>query len=163
MFTNSQFQNPSEEIFPSTANSLLKLVVFEVGKLTLALAIEQVKKVVKYTSVYGSGLSHINLTHLDNREVTIVDLEHKLFHHSQIERNNFNGYFIITKDIVGESIGLLVSQMPILIDVPLSQIRLLPASYRHSDTLEIASHVTLIIKENSPSVTIFILDLDRLI
>lgn len=163
MFTNSQLQDRSGDIIPSTANSLLKLVVFEVGKLTLALAIEQVKKVVKYTSVYGSGLSHVNLTHLDDREVTIVDLEQKLFNHSQIDRSNFDGYFIITKDIVGESIGVLVSKMPILIDVPLSEIRLLPTSYRHSDTLEIASHVTLITQENSSSVTIFILDLDRLI
>ena len=163
MLTNSHLQNNSEDIIPSSANSLLKLVVFEVGKLTLALAIEQVKKVVKYTSVSGSGLSHVNLTHLDNREVTIVDLEHKLFNCSQIDRYNFNGYFLITKDVVGESIGILVSKMPILIDVPLSQIRLLPTSYRHSDTLEIASHVTLITQKNSPSVTIFILDLDRLI
>lgn len=163
MFTNHQLQDRSEKTINSKANSLLKLVVFEVGKLTLALAIEQVKKVVKYTSIHGSGLSHVNLTHLDDREVTIVDLEQKLFNNSQINRANFDGYFIITKDIFGESIGILVSKMPIIIDVSLSQIRLLPNSYRNSDTLEIASHVTVISQENANYVTIFILDLERLI
>ena len=99
MFSNNQLQRQSEEVITSTANSLLKLLIFEVGKLTLALPIEQVKKVVKYTSVHGSGLSHINITHLDDREVTIVDLYQKLFKHSPIDRDNFNGYFIITKDV----------------------------------------------------------------
>lgn len=163
MSTNYQLQDKSEDIIPSSADSLLKLLVFEVGKLNLSLPIEQIKKVTKYTSISGSGLSHVNLTHLNDREVTIVDLEQKLFKNSQIDRVNFDGYFIITKDIIGESIGILVSKMPTLIDVPLSQIRLLPNSYRHSDTLEIASHVTLVAQENKPSVTIFILDLDRLI
>ncbi len=163
MLTNHQLQDKSEDIITSTATSLLKLLVFEVGKLTLALPIDQVKKVVKYTSVYGSGLSHVNLTHLDDREVTIVDLEQKLFKTSPIDRDNFDGYFVITKDIMGESIGILVTKMPTLIDVSLSEIRLLPNSYRHSDTLEIASHVTIIFQENTASVTIFILDLDRLI
>ncbi len=160
MLTNNQ---SATKITTSTSNSLLKLLVFEIGKLTLALPVEQIKKVVKYTSVYGSGLSHINLTHLDDREVTIVDLSQKLFNKSQIDRANFDGYFIITKDIISESIGILVSKMPTLIDVSLSQIRLLPNSYRHSDTLEIASHVTVISRKSTPSVTIFILDLDRLI
>ena len=163
MFTNYQLHTQPTNIANSTSNSLLKLLVFEVSKLTLALPVEQTKKVVKYTSVYGSGLSHINLTHLDDREVTIVDLEQKLFNNRQIDRANFNGYFIITKDVIGESIGILVSKMPTLIDVSLSEIRLLPNSYRHSDTLEIASHVTVFSQKNKPCVTIFILDLDRLI
>lgn len=164
MFTNHQLQNKPEDIIvTSTSDSLLKLLMFEVSKLTLALPIEQIKKVVKYTSVHGSGLSHINLAHLDDREVTIVDLAQKLFKHTQIDRDDFDGYFIITKDILGESIGILVSKMPTLIDISLSKIRLLPNSYRHSDTLEIASHVTVISPKNKPSVTIFILDLDRLI
>ena len=161
MLSDRQFQNKPENIITSTSDSLLKLLIFEVGKLTLALPIEQIKKVVKYTSVYGSGLSHISLAHLDDREITIVDLEQKLFKHSQIERDNFDGYFIITKDVIGESIGILVAKIPSLIDVPISQIRLIPNSYRHSDTLEIASHVTVITQKNKPSVTIFILDLNH--
>ena len=163
MFSNNQLQRQSEEVITSTANSLLKLLIFEVGKLTLALPIEQVKKVVKYTSVHGSGLSHINITHLDDREVTIVDLYQKLFKHSPIDRDNFNGYFIITKDVIGESLGILVTKMPTIIDIPVSQIRLLPNSYRYADTLEIASHVTVISQKNTSSVTIFVLDLDQLI
>ncbi|MEM7594622.1 MAG: chemotaxis protein CheW, partial [Cyanobacteria bacterium P01_A01_bin.83] len=59
-------------------------------------------------------------------------------------------------------LGIFVAQAPNLIDVPQSQIRILPNSYRHADTLEIASHVA-IIDQGETSKTIFILDLAKLI
>ena len=142
-------------------NSLIKLLVFEIGKLTLALPILQVQKVVKQNKVHGSGLSHVNLTHLAEQEVAIIDLHRKLFGVS-LTQAEATGYFIITKNIAGEPLGIVVSQAPTLIDVPIEQIRLLPDSYRRADTLEIASHVA-IIPQNDATLTIFILDLSRLV
>ena len=142
-------------------NSLTKLLVFEIGKLTLALPILQVKKIVKQSEVHGSGLSHVNLTHLADQEVAIVDLHQKLFgvSHTQAETS---GYFIISKNVAGEPIGILASESPTLIDVPTDQVRLIPDSYRRADTLEIASHVALI-PQGDATITVFILDLSRLI
>ncbi len=142
-------------------NSLIKLLVFEIGKLTLALPILQVQKVVKQSEVHGSGLSHVNLTHLAEQEVAIVDLHQKLFGVS-ITQAEATGYFIISKNIAGEPLGIVVSQTPTLIDVPVEQIRLLPDSYRRADTLSIASHVA-IIPQNDANITVFMLDLSRLI
>ena len=142
-------------------NSLIKLLVFEIGKLTLALPILQVQKVVKQSEVHGSGLSHVNLTHLAEQEVAIVDLHQKLFGVS-ITQAEATGYFIISKNIAGEPLGIVVSQTPTLIDVPVEQIRLLPDSYRRADTLSIASHVA-IIAQNDANITVFMLDLSRLI
>lgn len=142
-------------------NSLIKLLVFEIGKLTLALPILQVQKVVKQNEVHGSGLSHVNLAHLAEQEVAIIDLHRKLFGVS-ITQAEATGYFIITKNIAGEPLGIVVSQAPTLIDIPIEQIRLLPDSYRRADTLEIASHVA-IIPQNDATLTIFILDLSRLV
>ena len=142
-------------------NSVLKLLVFEIGKLTLALPILQVQKVVKQNEVHGSGLSHVSLTHLAEQEVAIVNLHQKLFRVS-LTQAEATGYFIITKNIAGEPLGIIVSQAPTLIDAPVEQIRLLPDSYRRADTLEIASHVAIIPQEKTP-LAIFILDLLKLI
>ena len=152
----------SATIIPQAINSFLKLVVFQVGKLTLSLPVEQVAKVTKYTSTHGSGLSHVNLAHLGNQEVTIIDLHHKLFKVSQDELSSEKGYFIITRNNAGDSVGIRVLQTPALLDVPFSRIRILPLSYRHADTLEIASHVAVIPQDNETLQTIFILDVDRL-
>lgn len=142
-------------------NSLIKLLVFEIGKLTLAIPILQIQKIVRQSEVHGSGLSHINLTHLADQEVAIVDLHQKLFGVSHTQAEN-TGYFIISKNIAGEPLGILVSKSPTLIDVSTDQVRLIPNSYRRADTLEIASHVA-IIPQNDATTTIFILDLSRLV
>ena len=145
----------------SARNSTIELLVFEISQLTLALPILQVQKVVKRHQVHGSGLSHVNLAHLSDREIAVVDLHQKLFGVS-LSQNETEGYFIITKNVRGEALGIAVAQSPNLINVPLDRIRLLPDSYRRADTLEIASHVTVISQEEQTT-TIFILDLERLV
>ena len=142
-------------------NKAVKLLVFEIGQLTLALPILQVKKVIKHNGVHGSGLSHVNLTHLPEEAIAVVDLHQKLFNVSLPEAATNEGYFIISQPIAQESLGIMVAQSPSLIDIPAQQIRLIPESYRRADTLEIASHVAILPQENDTSVTIFILDLER--
>lgn len=160
--SNLTFDLKSKSI-ANNQKSFIKLLVFAIGKLTLALPILQVQKVVKHDQVYGSGLSHVNLAHLADIEVAVVDLHQKLFKVSLLEATQTKGYFIITKNITGEPLGILVSESPALIDVDLTHIRLIPDSYRRADTLEIASHVAVIPQENETSQTIFILDLEKLV
>lgn len=152
----------SATLIPQAIDSSLKLVVFQIGKLTLSLPVEQVTKVTKYSPTHGSGLSYVNLAHLGNQEVTIIDLHHKLFKVSQDELSCKKGYFIITRNNAGNSLGIRVLQTPSLLDVPFSRIRILPISYRHADTLEIASHVAVIPQDDETYQTIFILDVDCL-
>jgi len=141
----------------------VKLLVFGIGKLTLALPILQVQKVIRHNPLHGSGLSHVSLTHLDDQEIAIVDLHQKLFKVSLPPQGETKGYFIISKKITQEPIGILVSESPALVDVASNQIRLIPNSYRRADTLEIASHVAVVPQEDGTSQTIFILDLKQLI
>ena len=143
------------------SSAVVKLVLFEVGKLTLALPILQIQKIIKQHEVHGSGIGHVHLSHLAEREVTIVDLQQKLFGVSQTDERQ-PGYFILTQEIAGEPLGIIVKQAPTLVDVTLEQIRQLPNSYRHADTLEIASHVTVIPQaESAKNLTVFILDLTK--
>ena len=145
---------------PSTRNSVVELLVFEIAQLTLALPILQVQKVIKRRQVHGSGLSYVNLAHLSDREIAVVDLHQKLFGVSLSQSEK--GYFIISKEVKKEPLAIAVAQPPNLVNVSLERIRLLPDSYRRADTLEIASHVTVISQEEQTT-TIFILDLERLV
>jgi chemotaxis signal transduction protein len=140
----------------------IKLLVFTMGKLKLALHIERVKKVIDYVPVYGSGLNHVGIIHLEDKEVTVVDLHKKIF---KVKQNNdfiFKNYLILAMNSNKEQFGIIVNETPSLVEVPMSQIRVLPESYRRSDTLDIASHVTIIDRKNE-SLTVFLLDTDRLI
>lgn len=145
----------------STGNST-KLLVFAIGNLNLALPVEYIQKVINYTTIYSSGLNDTGLAHVGDREITIIDLHKRLFKTSQVLESGAKCYFIITKKIEGEEFGILVAQTPTLVDVPLAQIRTLPESYRRSDTLGIASHVTIIPQEKG-QLTVFLLAVDRLI
>lgn len=151
-----------EAIASKASNSLLKIIVFNIKNLTLSLPVDQVKKVIKKSTVYGSGLTHVNLAHIGEQEVTVVDLHQKLFKVSKRESNNSKEYLIITKSLSNEPLGIVVTETPILMDIPLAQIRKIPNAYRHADTLGIASHVAIIPQKNESSQTIFILDLERL-
>ena len=106
-------------------------------------------------------MSHVNLAHLADVEIAVVDLHQKLFGISE-PKTASSGFFILSKKIAKEALGIMVNQSPSLIDLTASQIRLIPESYRRADTLEIASHVALVPQENSTQ-TIFILDLQRLV
>lgn len=152
----------NSELILNSPKKSIKLLVFKVEKLMLSLPILQVQKVIKYNSVHGSGLSHVNLTHLEDRDIAIVDLHKKIFNVSLPEAVQNQGYFLISQNIRGEPLGILILEPPTLVDVSTTQVRLIPNSYRHADTLEIASHVTVISQPDNAKQTIFILDLEKL-
>lgn len=145
-----------------THQSFSKFLLFDVEKLHLALSVDWVQKVINYTPVFGSGLSSFGVAHIDNQEITVIDLHQQFFKTSSEISPLQKGYLILTKTTIGETFALWVAQTPTLIDVSLSQIRLLPESYRRADTLGAASHVMLIPLKKE-TMTVFILDVDRLI
>jgi purine-binding chemotaxis protein CheW len=140
----------------------IKLIVFGIGSLNLALRIDSVYKVVNHTPVYGSGLNCVGVAHVGDGEVTVVDLYRQFFKASPFQESDRGDYLVIVKNTTGELYGIPVADTPILLEVPLSQIRVLPESYRHADTLGVASHVAVIPQELAP-LTIFLLDVDLLL
>lgn len=145
------------EVTPS-----LKLIVFGMGSLNLALPIQSVYKVVNHTPIYSSGLKPVGVAHLGDGEVTVVDLYRQFFKASPFKESDRDSYLVIVKNTTGELYGIPVPETPILQEVPLSQIRVLPESYRRADTLGVASHVAVIPQEVAPF-TIFLLDVDLLL
>lgn len=138
-----------------------KLLLFQIGTLKLALPVDSVKKITHYIPMAGSGTTAVGLISIDDMELTAIDLHKRLFKVPQ-PLNQGRQFLILAKNSIEELFGILVPQTPSMLDLPVSQIRMLPDSYRREDTLEIASHVTRV-QENEQLVTVFILDVDRLV
>ena len=139
-----------------------KFLVFSVGKLNLALSVPIVEKILNYTAIHSSGTTATGIVHLENRSVTVIDLYQRLFNIKQANVSHAKRFLILAKNSQNESFGIVINETPTLFDVSLSQIRVLPASYRQNDTLNIASHV-MIIPYKDDSLTVFLLDCDRLV
>lgn len=144
------------------ATPSVKLIVFSVGSLDLALRIEFVYKVFKPAPVYGSGVNLVGVTDVGDREVTVVDLYGRFFKSSQTKEFSTDAYLVIVQNTTGELYGIPVTDTPELMEVPLSMIRILPESYRRADTLDVASHVAIIPQQAAP-LTVFLLDVDLLL
>ncbi|MGI0482811.1 chemotaxis protein CheW [Geminocystis sp. CENA526] len=140
----------------------VKLLIFSIGNLNVALHIDTVQKVVNYTTIFGSGLNYYGLVNIDGKEITVIDLHKRLFNTPQILTSEDKKYLLLAINSEGETFGILIKSTPELYDISLDTIRELPLSYRRADTLKIASHVT-VMEEEDQQKTIFILDPDELI
>jgi purine-binding chemotaxis protein CheW len=144
------------------AVTTVKVVVFKMGDVSLALHVHSVAKVTPQTTVYGSGLHGVGLAHLGDREVTVVDLYERLFQSSSFNNALNSRYLMIVKNRHGEFFGIPVSEVPSLMEIPLSCIRVLPESYRNADIFGFATHVA-VIPATEPPMTIFMLDVEQLL
>lgn len=104
----------------------LKVVVFEMGNLKLALRIESVYKVLNHTPVYGSGVNGVGIANVGDHEVIVVELHRRFFAAK-------GSYLIIVQNSKGELYGIPLIAVPVLMAIPLSSIQVLPESYRNAD------------------------------
>lgn len=152
----------SKQANPNDTVKSVKVVVFGMGEVNLALHIYSVAKVLRQTAVHGSGLNGVGISHLGDREVTVVDLYKRLFQSNSINDAFKNAYLMIVRNRQGELYGIPVSTVPILMEIPLSCIRVLPESYRNADIFGFATHVA-VIPAMEPPMTIFMLDVEQLL
>lgn len=140
----------------------VKMIVFTIGNFDLALPIEIVQKVLNQIPVYGSGLNGVGIAHVGDLEVTVIDLHRQLFQSSIINEAGQKGYLLVIRNKDGEFYGIPVSSVPVLMDLPLASIRVLPESYRNGDILGMATHVCYLPKEEPP-LTIFLINLEQML
>lgn len=134
----------------------LRLVVFEMGNLKLALRIDAVYKVLNQTPIYGTGFNDVGVAYIGDREVTVVELHRRFFAAK-------GSYLIVVQNSKSELYGIPVVAVPVLMEVPLSSIQVLSDTYRHADVLgEVATHVCHI-AQGEATLTIFLLDVGQLL
>ncbi|BFM39000.1 chemotaxis protein CheW [Synechocystis sp. LKSZ1] len=153
---------PNQEPPAKATRSTAKFLLFTLGKLHLALPIDQVVRILNYATVHGSGTTATGIIHLEDRSVTVIDLGQRLLHRSQLPSAVTKQFLILAKNRLGEEFALVVPETPTLIDVAVEQMRILPDSYRQNDTLNCASHV-MVIPQPGQSLTVFLLDPDALV
>lgn len=146
---------------PLRAEAPLKCITVQIKQLTVALPIDCVDKVIKQTTVMGSGLNPMGVTHYEGNPITVVDLHYHLFQQRQ-DAHDTQNYLIIAKTRNGQKLALPIQGAPNLAEFPSQALRVLPPSYRRADTLGIASHVVRTPSSTGEEATVFILDTDYL-
>lgn len=137
-----------------------KLIVFPVGELRLAVPMDNISRVINRPKVYSSGTNAVGVTTVGDRELTIVDLHQQLFTTPGPFNPERPGYLVLTPSPTGEIMGIPTPETPLLLEVPLAQIRELPQSYRQADTLWVASHmIRAAVQEGGELQSIFMLDM----
>lgn len=142
------------------AVQLIKIMVLSIGDVNLGLNIENVYKILNFTQVYGSGLNGVGIAHVGDREVTVVDLLRHIYPLSSTGEDSPK-YLVIAQNQQGELYGIPVAVIPVLKQIPASSIHDLPESYSQRDLLGFANRICNIPEE--PPLTVFLLDVDRLL
>ncbi|QDZ40075.1 chemotaxis protein CheW [Euhalothece natronophila Z-M001] len=146
-----------------SSTTTFRVVTFPVGKLTLAVPIESVYRVLSEIPVEGSGERGVGVAHLEDYELTVFDLEYQLFTQKPSEPISAPaGSYLVVVQSQSEVLGLLVKQAPTLMNLSRDRVRVLPQSYRQADTLTVCSHVAVLEAENQSSNTVFLLDVEQL-
>ena len=140
----------------------LKIVVFQVGTLNLALPAKNVYRVLKQTPVYNGGFNSVVIAHIGARGIAVVDLHRRLFQSSITSQVSQERYLVVAENKEGELYGMPTIAVPALKVVPVSSVQVLPDSYRHTNILGMANHYCHV-SEAEQSVTIFLLDIDQLL
>lgn len=162
---NALIKSKSGSVQPAQSHesaASVKMIVFTVGNFELALPIEIVHKVLNQIPVYGSGLNGVGIAHVGDLEVTVIDLHRQLFQTSIINEAGKKGYLLVIHTKDAELYGIPVSSVPVLMDLPMSSIRVLPESYRNGDILGIATHVCYLPNEDPP-MTIFLVNPEQML
>lgn len=162
-------QNALTELNPHTSKqsntrgevASLKIVDFGVGDLILAFPAKNVYRVLK-TPTYGGGSNSVGIAQIGEQRISILDLHRRLFQ-SSITSQGEGHYLVVAKNKAGELYGIPTTAVPALRVIPSASIQVLPDSYRHINILGMASHYCHISGTGEQSITIFLLDIDRLL
>jgi purine-binding chemotaxis protein CheW len=151
---------------PERQLSQVKLILFSFGKQVMngnlpiyfGVHIQSIQHIYGQTKIYSSGRTLAGIAHVEDQEITILDLCRYLSNEPLPETN----YLLTLRTLQVDLIGIPLAESPFLVEVPLNKIRTLPTTYRHLDHLGIANQVAIAELEEG-SQTAFLLDLERLV
>jgi len=140
-----------------------KTLIFPIGELFLAVYLDAVERVVRLPEIFKSGQKLLGVAQVGDAEIIILDLHQKVY---GIPSKSPVSHIIILKTTgkisAQTKFGIPVSTLPEISDVLQSEIRPLPETYRHEDTLGIASHIFTVSKKDK-TMTAFLLPPESLL
>jgi len=151
---------------PERRSVTMKLILFSFGQQILdgnlpvffGVHIHSVQHIYGNTTIYSSGKTPAGIAHVDQQEITTLDLCRYLFDRPLPEVK----YLLALRSPDTEAIGVPLSESPVLVEVAAENIRSLPATYRHLDPLGLADQVAIAETEDGPQ-TAFLIDIKRLV
>lgn len=145
----------------------VRVIVFPVLDYLFALSVCAINKIIPGPPVnlnFKDGTGTIDLA---EQTITIVDLSYKLIGQeiSQVEASQSqNCFFILIQTITGEPCGVFIQQPPLLIEIPLKNIRPVPLSYGQIGKLNFVSHMAILPQEEAKKpLKIFLVGMNQII
>lgn len=148
-----------------------KFMIFTMGNLNFALAIDDVVRIIPMPKIHRSGDKLLGIATYENQEVLVVDL-YKHIYGQEIDQKTdqksdqkisiTKGFLVIFSKRTG-LYGITIAILPNVEDVPVQSVQPLPAEYRDRDTLGIASHMMQTSIKKSEPQTVFLLDTELLL
>jgi purine-binding chemotaxis protein CheW len=138
--------------------AITRLLIFSVGKLYVAVPLDEVVKVIRAPEIFQSGEKTLGMSYFEGNEVLVVDLHREIFGSS----GSSSGYLVVLQGEAESLYGIPVAGLPIMKDVLLKIVHPIPVEYRDRDTLGVASHMVQI-PINKEVQTIFLLSSEKLL
>jgi chemotaxis signal transduction protein len=135
-----------------------KLLIYSVGKLYVAVPLDEVIKVIRTPEIFQSGEKTLGMAYFEGSEVLVVDLHREIFGNSTPSSR----YLIVMRGEAQDLYGIPVSGLPIMKDVLLKNVHPITSEYRDRDTLGVASHMVQIPIAKEVQ-TIFLLSSEKLL
>ncbi len=145
----------------AASGSGLPALLFAVAHTVLAVPLHSVIRVIRTPASIRHQTQEIGLMSWAGQEITLLNLYPRMAPQYAHQLHSLAPFLILVRSQQGEGYGLAVQNSPNLFALPLSTIRPLPDSYRRSLPLDLASHVAVLPRPDSPLI-VFLLDLNRI-
>jgi chemotaxis signal transduction protein len=158
MTTTSNLPNPPADQFLESC----RVIVFTISGHFLTLPIATVVKVISSSQILNFSATESGLIYLDDQPITCLNLEScfKKFNKNsdQVSVRN-SGQFLLIVSHQNHLYSIAVDEPPILMDLPLATVKILPTNYRES-IQNIAYHVA-VLSDQEQSKTLLLIDLEQ--
>lgn len=154
----------------TSPQATLPVLIAPCQAIVFALPLAGVQKVIRSPQIFRSGAESLGITPFAGRDAIVLDLHQQLYGSPDPQPA---AYVVIVQTRHDRLYGLPTQALPIMRQIPQSDLRPLPPDYRSRDRLGIASHVITLATDRAASdsqnadrsnnhQTLFLLDPDRI-
>lgn len=138
----------------------VRAICFSVNQCLLALPVSAIAKVTHCPPIQGSDLARVQLVHVDQQIVRILNLHALLADRTQSADLSDGQFLIIARSPSGELCGIPADLPPDLIEISRDAIRTLPQDVGDTPLARVSTAIALLPPAENPR-TVFLLNLAR--
>jgi hypothetical protein len=128
-----------------------------------ALPAESIIRVAPAPKTLGNFSQGITMLNIGQDMVTVIDLCYRVMP-DRVTTPADRQFLIFVQTTLGEACAIPVANFPLLLDMPITTVRPIPASYRQVNDMNFASHMALIDREAGEApLQVFLIGMNYLI